>query len=94
MSERDNPPEYLPGSPTWWGLKRWKYYFEMFFSISTADGFSLFLTPFQYQWHQAKNPRLMAILLEIQKQVRAAMPKPPKVKKSRTGKIKKGKRIR
>ena len=92
MTERDNPPEFKPGSVTWWGLRKWRYFFEMFFSIANPDGFNFFLTPYQYQWHQSENPRLMAILLEIQKQVRAAMPKPSKIKKPRTGMIKKRKR--
>lgn len=87
-SDRENPPVFDVGSITWWGLRKWKYYFELFFSIANPDGYNLFLTPHDYLQHQQKNPRLMAILLEIQKRARKEFK--PDIQKKPRGGIQKG----
>lgn len=68
-------PLFAPGSLSWYSLRKWGYFFNMFFSIANPDGYNLFLTPLQFIEHQNNDPRLMAILLCIQKLVRSKIAK-------------------
>jgi hypothetical protein len=70
--------QYRAGSRPWTAQAKWGWYISMFSAICNPDNMSLQMSPKEYLEMWDTNPRLTAILLHVQAEMRSNVSKKTK----------------
>lgn len=66
-------PVFRKGSAKWTGIRKWGFYIDLFYQISSGEQASLAMSPREWMRCWEEHPRLMAILKVVQGHVRGHM---------------------